>query len=493
VLAISVLVGDDVGMSFNFRAVDRDQQFLMPPSVRDWLPEDHLAWFVLDVVDELDLCGFESRYRRDGRGGSAYAPAMMTALWLYAYCVGERSSRRIERRCVEDVAFRVLAANQQPDHTTIARFRQQHRSALAGLFAQVLALCARAGLVCTDVVALDGTKLEANASMDANRDVAQLEAEVSAWLDEADDVDATEDLAAAESSRVALGRSERRERIRDALSQACGDTTANPRVRRNITDPDSRLMKARSGFVQGYNAQAVVTSDQIVIGAEITNAPVDRTLLVPMLEATTETLADAGVTAALGVLVADAGYWSQQNATADVDCELLIATTTTAKQARGVDDEVAARIAADDRANAADEAEIDRRAEILDRARRRAVTAEQAAAELGLSLGRTYALLRRYRDHGRTGLFTRRHRPNGQRRPDRVRTHTRVKHAMNEKLATERGRSLYARRKTMVEPVFGQHKAIRGFTGFSCRGYEACATEWKLINLTHNLLKLWRR
>jgi transposase len=187
-------------MAFNFRAVDRDQQFLMPPSMAEWLPEDHLAWFVIDVVEELDLAGFDESYRLDGRGAAAYAPAMMVALWLYAYCVGEQSSRRIERRCVEDVAFRVVAANQRPDHCTIARFRQRHAEALSGLFAQVLASCAAAGLVRVDLVAVDGTKMRANASKDANRLRDELTQEVAKWLRDADDVDAAED---ARGERVA--------------------------------------------------------------------------------------------------------------------------------------------------------------------------------------------------------------------------------------------------------------------------------------------------
>ena len=141
----------------------------MPPSVADWLPEGHLAWFVLDVVAELDLSGFTADYRADGRGGAVYDPSAMLAVLLYAYCTGERSSRRIERRLVEDVAFRVLAANQSPDHATLARFRRRHQDAIAGVFGQVLGLCVAEGLVDAGVVAIDGTKIAANASAWANR------------------------------------------------------------------------------------------------------------------------------------------------------------------------------------------------------------------------------------------------------------------------------------------------------------------------------------
>jgi len=168
------------GMAVNVRCGDVDQLMLMPPSVRDWLPEDHLAFFVLDTVDELDLAAFYGAYRADGRGGSVYDPATMLAVLLYAYCTGQRSSRRVERRLVEDVAFRVVAANQQPDHATLARFRRRHQDAIAALFGQVLGLCVKAGLVDAGVIAIDGTKIAANASFFANRDRGALTQELAA-------------------------------------------------------------------------------------------------------------------------------------------------------------------------------------------------------------------------------------------------------------------------------------------------------------------------
>src|SRR4051812_30643052 len=167
-----------------------DQEFLLPPSLRDWLPEDHLAWFVIDAVAAMDLPAFAAVYRVDGHGRPAHDPAMMVALLLYVYAIGERSSRRIERRCVEDVATRVICANQAPDHTTIARFRQRHERALAELFGEVLALCAESGLVRVGVIAVDGTKVAANASPQATRDYEQIAREI---LEEADAVDAEED------------------------------------------------------------------------------------------------------------------------------------------------------------------------------------------------------------------------------------------------------------------------------------------------------------
>src|SRR6185312_12709703 len=177
-------------MAQNFLACDREQELLLPPSLREWLPGDHLAWFVLDAVDAMDLRAFLAGYRDDGWGRAAHDPAMMVALLVYAYAIGERSSRRIERRCHEDVAVRVVTANQAPDHTTIARFRQRHERALGELFGDVLALCAEAGLVRVEVIAVDGTKVHANASQHANRDYEQIAREI---LEDAARVDAEED------------------------------------------------------------------------------------------------------------------------------------------------------------------------------------------------------------------------------------------------------------------------------------------------------------
>ena len=174
----------------NFLACDREQAFLMPPDPRDWLPEGHLAWFVLASVEEMDLAAFYGSYRQDGWGRAAFEPSMMVALLMYAYAQGERSSRGIERRCVEDVAYRVIAAQQTPDHATIARFRVRHEAALAGLFSEVLGLCRESGLVKVGVIAIDGTKVHANASHHSNLDYEQLAREI---LKEAGEIDAAED------------------------------------------------------------------------------------------------------------------------------------------------------------------------------------------------------------------------------------------------------------------------------------------------------------
>ena len=177
-------------MPQNFLACDREQELLLPPSLREWLPEDHLAWFVIDAVAEMDLAGLYAFYRADGHGRAAHDPAMMVGLLLYVYAIGERSSRRIERRCIEDVAARVICANQRPDHTTIARFRQRHEAALAGLFGEVLSPCAESGLVRVAVVAIDGAKGHANASQHATRSYEDIAREI---LAEANTVDAEED------------------------------------------------------------------------------------------------------------------------------------------------------------------------------------------------------------------------------------------------------------------------------------------------------------
>src|SRR5215218_7636193 len=319
-------------MAQNFIACDREQELLLPPSLREWLPEDHFAWFMLDAVEAMDLRAFLAAYRHDGWGRAAHDPAMMVALLLYAYAIGERSSRRIERRCQEDVAVRVITANQAPDHTTIARFRQRHEAALGALFGEVLALCAQAGIVQVDVIAIDGTKVHANASQHTTRDYEQIAREI---LEQADAVDREEDeqfgdkrgdelpseLATAQGRRGWLREAKRRlddqraqearpipasrparlkeakRRLDEELDVECRANTAYeayrargvmkdgrrfgrppdayqppaiPAGKINVTDPDSRNVKTSRGWVQGYNAQAAVTAEQIVIAAEVT-------------------------------------------------------------------------------------------------------------------------------------------------------------------------------------------------------------------------------
>src|SRR6266508_3312629 len=227
------LLSPEVPVAYNFLPVERDQSFLLPPSMTDWLPEDHLAFFVLDVVENMDLRPFYLCYRQEGWGGAAHEPRMMVALLLYAYCVGERSSRKIERRCEEDIAFRVICGNNSPDHTTIARFRRQNERALASCFTEVLRLCAEAGLVRIGTVALDGTKISANASLRANRSKESIEAEVAAILAEAAAVDGSEDDAFGEGVRG----DELPESMRARQGRLASFAAARPSGSRPVTDP----------------------------------------------------------------------------------------------------------------------------------------------------------------------------------------------------------------------------------------------------------------
>ena len=460
-------------MAQNFVACDREQELLLPPSLREWLPEGHLAWFVIDAVAAFDLCGFYAAYRVDGHGRPAHDPAMMVALLLYGYAIGERSSRRLERRCVEDVATRVICANQAPDHTTIARFRQRHERALAGLFGEVLALCADAGLVRVGVIAVDGTKVAANAAPQATRDYEQIAREI---LAEADAVDAEEDeqfgdargdelppeLATAQGRRGWLREAKRRlddkraeearpiprdrpDRLNEAkrrleeehrtecqrqrrlrgLPRARADEgrpplrpsagpvcsrRAAPTGKINLSDLDSRNVKTSRGWVQGYNAQAVATEDQIVIAAEVTVASPDFGHLEPMIRAAATSCAGPASssrptscwpTPATGTR----SRWNACSATAS-----RCSSRPTPRNARG--------------------------------------------ARPGWD-GGLYAFMRRVLD-------------------------------------TDAGGELYAKRQTMIEPIFADTKFNRRIDRFLRRGRSAARSEWRLTNAAHNLLKLWR-
>jgi transposase len=421
-------------------------------------------------VEEMDLGAFYGDYRADGHGRPAYEPSMMVALLLYAYARGERSSRRIERRCLEDVATRVICANQTPDHTTIARFRQRHEEAIAGLFGEVLALCAEAGLVEVGVVAVDGTKVHANASHHATRDYEQIAAEI---LEEAAAVDAEEDerfgerrgdelpaeLSTAQGRRGWLREAKRRleeqraaearpiprsrpDRLRESKRrleeehqvecQANADYEAyrargrmkngrrfgkpptpytpppTPAGKVNVSDPDSRNVKTPRGWVQGYNAQAVCTENQIVVAAELHADSPDFGHLGPMVAAAERELRAAGVAAAPEVVLADAGYWhhEQMDAIAARGTKVLIPPDA----------------------------------------------GKRKGARPGWEGGR-YDFMRRV-------------------------------------LETDTGRDLYSKRQGMIEPVFANTKFNRGIDRFLRRGRAACRSEWRLITATHNLLKL---
>jgi transposase len=461
-------------MPQNFIECGREQVFLMPPDLRDWLPEGHLAWFVLDAVGEMDLSAFYGAYRADGHGRAAYEPSMMVALLLYAYARGVRSSRAIERACEEDIAYRVLAANQKPDHATLARFVERHEGALAGLFSEVLGLCAEAGLVRAGVIAIDGTKIAANASRDADRDYEQIAREI---LEEAKAVDRAEDerfgeargdelpphLSTHGGRRAWLRDAKRRHeeqrsqearpvprsrtkrlteakrrleedlqverRANDAYEawrargisadgarrMAPGTTKPyqppdRPAGKINVTDPDSRLVKAMHGWIQGYNAQAAVDEQQVVLAAEITIDSPDFGHLEPMVDAAEAELEKAGVTDKPKVALADAGYWHQKQMESVVSRGIQVLIPPDSKKREG--------------------------------------------ARPGWK-GGYYAFMRRV-------------------------------------LATEHGGGLYRKRQATIEPVFGHTKFNRRFERFRRRGRSAARCEWRLITATHNLLKLWR-
>jgi transposase len=528
-------------MPVNVRGGDREQLYLLPPSLTDWLPEGHLAFFVVDVVAELDLAAFYASYRDDGRGGATYDPATMLAVLLYAYCSGERSSRRVERHLVEDVAYRVVAANQTPDHATIARFRRRHEQAIAGLFVQVLGLCAEAGLLDTALVAIDGTKMQADASFFANRTREQLVAEI---LNEAEQVDAAEDEQFGERRGDELpqqwaGRDGRRARIRAALDglerqsardyegrmkeraakeAASGRKLTGPKptpttARRaqprkaNTTDPDSRIVPTGShGVLQGYNAQAAATPQHVIVAAEITTTTNDQTNFVPMAKAIAENLDDAGAPTPVGTLVADAGYWTAANGTTDVGADVLIATKQGSwrRAPKPSDDKLA----------------------VLARVNRGELSQRKAGEILGVSYTWVRDMTKRY--YGRDGqMLTPNRDPEAEEwipvinqlaagaisrraaadqlavsigRVNTMLAHVRgeaidptiARRAMEAKLAEPANVDRYRQRQHSIEPVFGNIKANLGYRRFMRRGLDAVQSEWRLICASHNLLKLQR-
>jgi transposase len=503
-------------MPQNFIDCDREQAFLMPPSLRDWLPEDHLAWFVIETVGRLDLQSFYAAYRSDGHGRAAYEPSMMVSLVLYAYCTNERSSRGIERRCRQDIAYRVITGNVVPDHATIARFIRRHQQSLGELFTSVLQLCARAGLVRSGVVAVDGTKLTASASSDSNVDYDRIAKEIIAEAiatDEAEDEqhgdrrgdELPPELQSEAARREWLERELARERgeagageggsggsggeptdgfdaerigpngrrgwLREAhrqLEQQRWETAGEiPRSRAerlrlaarcleeelaaerrgneayeadrehrrvhekrrvggpakpytppqspqgevNVTDPDSRRMKGNRRYIQGYNAQAVVNEQQIVLAAEISTAAADFSHLRSMIEAALAELEQAEAADKPTVAVADAQYWNEQHmdhVTAQHGIQVLIPPDS----------------------------------------------GKRKGERPGWTGGR-FSFMRRV-------------------------------------LASDLGKELYRKRQQSIEPVYGHTKHNRKIYRFNYRGRHAVRTEWRLITMSHNLTKLHR-
>ena len=359
-------------MAHGFRRVDRDQQFLLPPDLREWLPQGHLARFVVEVVEQLDLSQVRAGYRLGGRGRQAYDPEMLTALLLYGYATGVRSSRQLERACGNDIACRFIAANQTPDHATIARFRAAQQEALSGLFVQVLKLAVDAGLVDARVLAVDATRIGANASMEANVSAQRLTEIAEQVFAEAAEVDAAEDqlygerrgdeptpgweagpgraarirqaldelaaqqpegqreIAARQAERLAKGhKPSGRKRLPADPNKPGRLASRAARQRVNLTDPTSRLLKSRRGYLQGYSGQAVATRGQLIVAAKLTNQAADNRALRPMLDLARQTLHAAGITTEPTTLLADNGYWNTDQITQltrdHPDLDLLVA------------------------------------------------------------------------------------------------------------------------------------------------------------------------
>ena len=426
-------------MAKTYRPYVPEQDLLLPPSLRDWLPADHLVYFVSDVVDALDLSAITKAYEDEERGYPPYHPVMMTKVLVYAYCVGVFSSRRIQRRLAEDVGFRVLAAGNEPDFRTIADFRKTHLAALTGFFEQVLELARVSGAPRLGRVALDGTKIKANASkhkaMSYQRmgeKQRQLRAEVKDLLAQAEAADAAEDAQYGADRRgdelpAELQRRESRlARIREAKKvlqerakeeavakgQPAASAKPDPKAQYNFTDPESRIMKGPDGFVQAYNAQAAVDDRHFIVGQAVTQACNDKQQLVPMIATITQQSGEAPT-----VLLADAGYCSDANIVA-ITATPIDAYISTRKQSHGE----------------------------------------------------------------RPGPCPRGPLPATATPTDR----------MTRKVQTKAGAAVYAARKAIVEPVFGQIKQARGFRQFLLRGLEKVQGEWSLVCTTHNILRMYR-
>src|SRR5215217_259397 len=292
-------------MAQNFIACDREQELLLPPSLREWLPEQHLAWFVLDAVAEMELAAFRASYRDDGWGRAAHDPAMMVALFVYAYAIGVRSSRAIERRCHDDVAFRVITANRAPDHATIARFRVRHEASIAGLFGEVLGLCARSGLVRVGVVAVDGTKIAAAATHHATRSYEQIAREI---LEDAARIDAAEDELYGDSRGDELPEGlrtsgDRRKVLREAKQALDAERAAQ--ARKIPRDRSERLVECRRRLRQDWELERHVVAEHAAWHAAGIASDGSRR----MVEVALRELECAGVSDTPGVVLADAGYW----------------------------------------------------------------------------------------------------------------------------------------------------------------------------------------
>jgi len=436
-------------MPTNYRRYQPEQNYLLPPSPSDWLPEKHLAFFISEVVDEMNLSAFFQRHEEsDPRGNAPFHPAMMLKILIYAYATGTFSSRRIAQKIEEDVAFRVLAAGNFPQHRTVSDFRHEHLQKFVELFTQVALIAKSSGLIKLGRVAIDGTKVKANASRHKamsydrmNQEEKRLESEIAELLKQAEQTDREEDLEYGRENRgdeipeELQHRESRLKKIREAkkrLEERAADADREkgryegdgkrpngkkgkpfkndfgqpePKAQDNFTDPESRIMKMGNGFEQSYNAQACVDeSHQIIVAVGVTNSVADSAQLIPMIEAT-----EANVRQTPQQVLADAGYRSDKNF----------------------------------------EQMESRRIDAL------------------IAIGRENKENTPPISHSKQA--TRR---------------------MKEKLTTSEGEAAYRRRKVIVEPVFGWIKHVLGFREFSFRGLEKNNAEWHLICLAMNLRRM---
>jgi transposase len=442
-------------MSKKFRNWSPDQTWLLPPSPRDWLDENHLVYFLLDVVREMDLSPFFERYRNSITGQPPYHPRMMVTLLLYAYCSGVFSSRKIQARCAVDVAFRVIVSEDIPDFRTISDFRKDNLDHVQSLFVQTLMVCEQAGLVKLGRVALDGAKVKANASrhkaMSYDRmkqEEERLAQEIAELMAQANAADAADDEQFGDRSGHELPdelarRESRLEKIREARAaleeaarQKAADHVAkmesegrqhrtdpdqavpNDKDQRNFTDPDSKIMKvSNKGFDQCSNAQIMTSEDQVILAADVTNQANDVRQVEPMVDLMQSNIAAAKLDGSVQEFLADAGYFSSANVDAVTNA--------------GMDPFIATQ---------------------------------------------------RLKHHEQIPDSPQGHVPD----------HLTPKQRMARKLRTKKGRETYRKRKWMVEPVFGQIKECRGFRQFLLRSLKKMQGEWTLMCLSHNLLKAFR-
>jgi transposase len=463
-------------MAQNFLPCDRDQAFLLPPSPREWLPEEHLAWFVIDAVGTFDLEPFYADYRRDGHGRAAHDPQMMVCLLLYAYATGTRSSRAIERRLIDDVAFRVIAAGQCPDHATIARFRARHADALCGLFSNVLALCAKAGLVRSGTLALDSTKLHANASDSANMAYDEIAREI---LDEAAATDAAEDERYGERRGDELPEHLRtwRER-RDWLRRARHELEAEQAQREHpgrsrearLAEAERRLAEQHAFERWSIEAEQAASAQWHAEQAERGRKPTGRRriqpLVVPDKPSGRINVTDPDSRPVKTTRGFIQGYSAQAAATED---QIIVMADVT--------------VGGPDQGKLAALTE-----RTIDELERVGVQPPKVMlADAGYWNGPQIAALRKA---GIDALVA----PDRQirRAPPARRPAAPLAAELRARLDSDEGRALYRKRQRMIEPIFGQTKANRGIDRFLCRGLGACRAEWSLIAATHNLLKAWR-